>query len=134
MSQLFASGVRSIGASASPSVPPNTGVGCHFLLQGIILTQGLNPCLLHLLQRQVDSLPTVPPGKRLFINKLIIQHSLIQQHMCIDHLLCAAAYAGPATSYDPHACSESRVIPLITGAKGHFSHCKLELSLSHIVH
>ena len=26
----------------------NTGVGCHFLLQGIFLTQGLNPCLLHL--------------------------------------------------------------------------------------
>ena len=27
----------------------NTGVGCHFLLQGIFLTQGSNPCLLHLL-------------------------------------------------------------------------------------
>ena len=32
----------------------NTGVGCHFLLQGILLTQGLN---LHLLHWQVDSLP-----------------------------------------------------------------------------
>ena len=27
----------------------NTGVGCHFLLQGIFLTQGWNPRLLHLL-------------------------------------------------------------------------------------
>ena len=29
--------------------PPgnNTGVGCHFLLQGIFLTQGSNPGLLH---------------------------------------------------------------------------------------
>ena len=27
----------------------NTGVGCHFLLQGIFPTQGLNPHLLHLL-------------------------------------------------------------------------------------
>ena len=27
----------------------NAGVGCHFLLQGIFPTQGLNPCLLHLL-------------------------------------------------------------------------------------
>ena len=27
----------------------NTRVGCHFLLQGIFLTQGLNLCLLHLL-------------------------------------------------------------------------------------
>ena len=32
----------------------NTGVGCHFFLQGILSTQGLNPCLLHW---QADSLP-----------------------------------------------------------------------------
>ena len=32
----------------------NTGVGYHFLFQGIFLTQGLN---LHLLYWQVDSLP-----------------------------------------------------------------------------
>ena len=32
----------------------NTGVGGHFLLQGIIPTQGSNPCLLHC---QADSLP-----------------------------------------------------------------------------
>ena len=25
----------------------NTGVGCHFLFQGIFLTQGSSPCLLH---------------------------------------------------------------------------------------
>ena len=31
----------------------NTGVGCHFPLQGIISTQGSNPCLLHW---QTDSL------------------------------------------------------------------------------
>ena len=35
----------------------NTGVGCHFLLQGIFLTQGSNLSLLHLLHWQVDSLP-----------------------------------------------------------------------------
>ena len=35
----------------------NTGVGCHFLLQGILPTQGLNPCLQHLLHWQADSLP-----------------------------------------------------------------------------
>ena len=33
----------------------NTGMGCHFLLQGIFLTQGLNQCLLPLLHWQVDS-------------------------------------------------------------------------------
>ena len=35
----------------------NTGVRFHFLLQGILLTQGLNPHLLHLLLWQADSLP-----------------------------------------------------------------------------
>ena len=29
------------------SLGKNTGVGWHFLLQGIFLTQGSNPCLLH---------------------------------------------------------------------------------------
>ena len=35
----------------------NTGVDCHFFIQGIFPTQGLNPRLLHLLHWQVDSLP-----------------------------------------------------------------------------
>ena len=43
----------------------NTGVGCHFLLQGIFPTQGLNRRLLHLLHWLVDSLPLAPPGKPL---------------------------------------------------------------------
>ena len=37
--------------------------GVAFLLQGIFLTQGLNPCLLHYLHWQTVSLPLVPPGK-----------------------------------------------------------------------
>ena len=39
----------------------NTGVGCHFLLQGIFPTQGLNPGLLRLLHWQAGSLPLAPP-------------------------------------------------------------------------
>ena len=35
----------------------NTRVGCHFLLQEIFLTQGLNLHLLGLLNWQADSLP-----------------------------------------------------------------------------
>ena len=35
----------------------NTGVGCHVLIQGILPTQGSNPCLLRLLRWQVGSLP-----------------------------------------------------------------------------
>ena len=38
----------------------NTGVGCHFLLQGTFMTQGSNQ---HLLRWPADSLPLVPPGK-----------------------------------------------------------------------
>ena len=38
----------------------NTGVGCHFLLQGIFPTKGLNQ---HLLHWQAGSLPLAPPGK-----------------------------------------------------------------------
>ena len=43
----------------------NTGVGCHFFLQGIfpIPVQGLNLHLLNPLHWQADSFATVPPGK-----------------------------------------------------------------------
>ena len=41
----------------------NTGVGCHFLLQGIFPIQGSNPCLLCPLHWQADSLSLAPPGK-----------------------------------------------------------------------
>ena len=41
----------------------NTGVGYHALLQGIFPTQGLNLCLLSLLNWQEGSLPLGPPGK-----------------------------------------------------------------------
>ena len=39
-----------VASQAPPSIESpdkNTGVGCHSLLQGIFLTQGLNPGLLH---------------------------------------------------------------------------------------
>ena len=41
----------------------NTGVGCHFLLQGVFLTQGSNLHLLCLLHWQVGSLPPAPPNQ-----------------------------------------------------------------------
>ena len=43
--------------SSWDSLGKNTGVGCHALLQGIFLTQGMNPALLHW---QADSLPSEP--------------------------------------------------------------------------
>ena len=48
------------------------GVGCHFLLQGIYPTQGLNPHLLCLLNWQVSSLPLKPPGKPLKMLLLLL--------------------------------------------------------------
>ena len=55
----------------------NSGMGCHFLLQGVFPTQGLNPHHLCILHWQADSLPTVPPGKP--------NHSLLsmQQHYAL---------------------------------------------------
>ena len=52
-----------IAHQANPSMKSpgkETGVGCHFLLQGIFPTQGLHPHLLHLLHLlhwQVEYLP-----------------------------------------------------------------------------
>ena len=55
----------SLPGSSCPWNAPgkNTGVGYHFLSQGIFLTQGLNLHLFHLLHWQVDSLPPAPAGK-----------------------------------------------------------------------
>ena len=44
----------------------NTGVGCHALLQGIFLTQGLHLHLLCLLHWQEGSSPRAPPRKPLW--------------------------------------------------------------------
>ena len=50
------------GSSVHGIFQANTGVGCHFLLQGICPTRGSNPSLLHW---QVNSLPSEPPGEPL---------------------------------------------------------------------
>ena len=76
------------GSSVQGIFPGNsTGEGCHFLLQGIFLTQGVNLRLLHLLHLQVDSLPLhhlgspkiphkippkFPPVKQKYFEELLI--------------------------------------------------------------
>jgi len=55
----------------------NTGMGCHALLQGIFLTQGLNSGLLHW---QVDSLPAEELGKPLLIGGPHNPHSFKAHH------------------------------------------------------
>ena len=60
---VVSSSLRPYGLKAARLLCPwdypgkNTGVVCHFLLQGIFPTQGSNPHLLHVLHWQVDSLP-----------------------------------------------------------------------------
>ena len=49
---------------------------CHFLLQQIFLTQGLKPCLLHLLHWQADSLPLHHLGTPRMVLLLVISYSL----------------------------------------------------------
>ena len=46
-------------------------MGCHFLLQGIVPTQGLNSRLLGLLHWQAESLPLRNPGSPKHIRMLI---------------------------------------------------------------
>ena len=68
-----------------PWDPPgkNTGVGCHFLLQGIFLTQGSNPQLLHW---QADSLPLNHVGSPMLANvSKKIHHSRFKNPIPLDH-------------------------------------------------
>ena len=80
----------------------NTGVGCHFLLQGIFPTQGSNP---HFLHWQADSLPSEPPG--IGDNELSIRrHAPLQIRLVLHcwRLLfvkraAAASFPGNASLY-----------------------------------
>ena len=73
----------------------NTGVDCHFLLQGIFLTQGSNLCLLRLLHWQVDSLPSNHLGNPLLpdqgstphlcIGRWSINHSTTREILQYPH-------------------------------------------------
>ena len=45
----------------------NNGVGCHFLLQGVFLTQESKLCLLCLLHQQVDSVPLSHVGSPMHV-------------------------------------------------------------------
>ena len=60
----MSSSLQPYGVYPPAGIPQqNTALGCHFLLQGIFPTQGLNLCLIHLLHCQVGSLPLAPSGK-----------------------------------------------------------------------
>ena len=73
----------------------NTGVGCHFLLQGIVLTQGLNLSLLNLLHWQADSLPLNHQGKPIKSSSYFIRASKVKLirhfdlHQAREQKICA---------------------------------------------
>ena len=56
------------------------GVGCHFLLQGIFVTQGLNPSLLHW---QTDSLPLSHQGCP---NMVLTFHKIVSRHTSLSSI------------------------------------------------
>ena len=58
----------------------NTGVGCHFLLQGIFPTQGSNPCLLDC---QADSLP---------LSHLRSSHIIYRVFLFVFFLACSTTF------------------------------------------
>ena len=60
--------------------------GCRFLLQGILLTQGSNPCLLCLLHWQAGSFLHVPPGKPYMRWSTILSEATCQA-LLLAHLL-----------------------------------------------
>ena len=77
------------------SLGKNIRVGCCTLLQGIFLTQWLNPPFLSLLHWQVGSLPLAPPGKPKTYLLLLLLLS------CFSHVwLCDPIYGSP-----PGSCS-----------------------------
>ena len=71
------------------SAGKNTRVDCHFLPQGIFLTQGLNPCLLWLLYWQVDSLPLTylgAPSTLALILKAVSHKPRFLVFVCLSNL------------------------------------------------
>ena len=52
------------GSFAHAIFQARIGMGCHFLLQGILLIQGLNPGLLYLLHWQLDYLVLEPNSEK----------------------------------------------------------------------
>ena len=68
----------------------NTRVGCHFLLQGVLLTQGLNP---HLLHSQADSLPLSHHGSSCLVFAIgLISFDTLQNS--VRHVLLLSLFTG----------------------------------------
>ena len=78
--------------------------GCHFLLQRIFLSQGLNLHLLCLLHWQADSLPLAPPGKPKPVLLLLFNHSVVSDPLQPHRLQHTRP---PYPSPSPRVCKSS---------------------------
>ena len=84
----------------------STGVGSHFLFQGIFPTQGLNLCLFHLLHWEADSSPFKPPGKTLkCTNYFFPQHLCSCSSGCLRMPFCPGS--SPTCTHSLTDCSPS---------------------------
>ena len=83
----------------------NTGVGCHFLLQGIFPTQGTNLCLLSLPHWQASSLPLMPHGKLQLCPPpptTLFPASSARSHPVAQSILCPPTCLILSLSSQPH--------------------------------
>ena len=88
----------------------NTGVGCHFLLQGIFPTQGSNLHLLCLLRWQVVSLPLSHQGSPIFIFSSVRFSCSVMSNALWPHESQLARPPCPplTTRVHPNSCASSR--------------------------
>ena len=92
----------------------NTGVGCHFLLQGIFPTQGSNLRLLCLLRWQADSSPLAPPGKPIH---LLFKCAIISGNPpCLITLPLGTAFPRYPVEQKPRTCPKA-----VKGPRKHLS-------------
>ena len=124
-------------ARSRPTLCENSAVGCHFLLQSILLTQGLNPPLLCLLHGPADSLPVATPRKPHVIKKLqqrasslniqrifvIKKKKQISQEKEFSAFLCMRRHKGLGSlkssfSYAPQLCGQYPVFFHILSSLG----------------
>ena len=83
----------------------NTGVGCHFLLQGIFPTQKLNLCLLYLLQWQAGSLALVPLKPTKHCKAIILQIRKIKSNVWQSAEFCpVCALCNPGVGRTEQPC------------------------------
>ena len=95
------------------------GAGCHFLLQGIFLTQGSNLCLLCLLHWQVGSLWLMPRGKPLYLFKSwqMLQNSF-RFSVNFTHCSCSESVENGPVTWGLCKIAGDDVIPLLAGTRG----------------